>query len=82
MVVEMQMLALDIGDLPAFAAEQQDREMDRQAIVAVLNDGFLFLGIFSSSCPSCVRIGMKNKGSKLRSFDVNVLRCRTFYCLQ
>ncbi|MFD1909760.1 hypothetical protein ACFTAO_02555 [Paenibacillus rhizoplanae] len=49
MVVEMQVLALDVRDLPAFAAEQQDREMDRQAVVAVFDDGFLFFWASSAA---------------------------------
>lgn len=45
----MEVLTFDIGDLPAFTAEQQHREMDRQAVVAVLDDGLLFSGAYPGS---------------------------------
>lgn len=51
----MEVLTFDIGDLPAFTAEQQHREMDRQAVVAVLDDGLLFLGISGVSSRILIR---------------------------
>ncbi|MNE40724.1 hypothetical protein D3C80_1347620 [compost metagenome] len=44
MVMKMQMLRFDVGDSPAVPAQQQDWKLNRQAVVAVLDDGLLFSG--------------------------------------